>query len=643
MPNLIKVIHRVQSSILLYIVMGVVAFSMIGFGMSRRMQKASGGSSGRREYAIKIDDHEISYTDFYRYRTNLEEYYRRIYGSYWPQLMQGVNLTQQTIDQLIPGYLLERTAKQFGLHVGPQQVREMIVAQMGGIFDPRMYAALLRRNGMTAPDYERQMADEGVRAQLRQVIEDLSHASKAEAYALLERDETAYDAQYLEFDPAAFVSKVPAPSDDALQSYFQERLASYEKPARISYEFTAFDPKQLVSLVQITEDDVELYYTDHEGDFTTPDRARIQMLRLSIPQEADDAARAELRKKADSLREQAAGGEDFKALVEAYSDDMETKFKGGEIGWINRGQAAPDKAVARAAFELGKPGVTDVVQTPKALYLVNVEEYQPGALKPLTAVRAQIEQSLKEREAPAWVKDRAETLYDQWTKAGKPLADFAKENNLTVERTDGLFEKGRDPEKGFKGLTASVIETPDQEQQLAEAGDKLALVQVLEYKEAEVPPFAELRDQVQKDYVQAKSVELARDGAAALVKDLAEKKYATLQDAGQKLGMELKTSKDMKRSGATTPPFTESSMREALFDTYTPLETPKSSYSAQGKFYVFQVAAVQKPDMSKLQDKIDEYQKRAGQENAQTLIGSLVNELKMRATIDVEPRLSEEK
>jgi len=643
MANLIKTIHRYQNSILLYFIMGVVAFSMIGFGMDFGTRS---GRGERGEYAIKIDDHEISYPEFERYRRSLENYYRSMYGKYYQQLVraQGFNLAQQAVDQMIPNYLLLRTAKKLGLRTGPQQVLERVTEQMpGGNFDRAAYASILRQVGMSAPEFERTMADEALRDQLREIIPDMSRASKAEALSLLQRDETAYDVQYLEFDPAAFAKKVEVPADDKLDAYYQEHASEYERPARASYDFIVFDPKERLDMVEVNEDEIELYYADNPTEFTTADRARLQLIRISIPKEADAAARSELRKKAEEAQDKAHAGEDFKTLAEVYSDDMTTKFNAGDAGWVTRGETKPEKAVVNAAFELGAPGVPDLVTTPSAFYVVKVAEYQPGTQKPLAEVRGQIEKLVKEREAPAWVAEKARGLHETWIKSGKGLTDFGREQNLALESSGGLLAGEQEAPRGFKGLTAGVLQTPDEQRQLIEVGEKLAMVQVAEFKEADVPPLAEVKDQVLKDYVDDQAADLAREAAAGLVEDLKAKKFANITEAGEKLGMEVKEKKGLKRAGQLEPPFNEREASQALFSTYTPFEAPASSYTSEGKHYVFQVSSIQKPDMQKLTDKVVEYRKRAGDLNSETLLTTMINELKMRSEIDVAPRLTDER
>ena len=70
---MLRLFHKYERSVLLYIVIGLVLLAMMGFGVDWL-------GPGREDYAIKIDDHKISREDFARERRALDEAYRRRLG-----------------------------------------------------------------------------------------------------------------------------------------------------------------------------------------------------------------------------------------------------------------------------------------------------------------------------------------------------------------------------------------------------------------------------------------------------------------------------------------------------------------------------------------------------------------------------------
>lgn len=97
---------------------------------------------------------------------------------------------------------------------------------------------------------------------------------------------------------------------------------------------------------------------------------------LKVPTEATAAQRDSVRRLAESLRQRAAGGEDFPALAKQYSQDPGSAQNGGDLGFFSRGRmVAPFED---AAFKL-KPGeISQVVETPFGYHVIQaVDRRQP--------------------------------------------------------------------------------------------------------------------------------------------------------------------------------------------------------------------------------------------------------------------------
>ncbi len=104
----------------------------------------------------------------------------------------------------------------------------------------------------------------------------------------------------------------------------------------------------------------------------------------------------EARAKAAALRARLAAGADFAALAKVESDDLASRDKGGDLGFVARGSTAA--AFEAAAYALPVGELSELVQTENGFHILRVEERQP---MPFAAVKAMIANDLAHREMDA--------------------------------------------------------------------------------------------------------------------------------------------------------------------------------------------------------------------------------------------------
>lgn len=112
--------------------------------------------------------------------------------------------------------------------------------------------------------------------------------------------------------------------------------------------------------------------------------------RPGVPELTVDQART----KAMQLRAQLAGGARFADLAKSESDDLGSRERGGDMGFIVRGvTSAPFETLA---YTLPIGQLSEVVQTEQGFHLLVVEERQP---LPLANIKAVIANELAHKEA----------------------------------------------------------------------------------------------------------------------------------------------------------------------------------------------------------------------------------------------------
>jgi peptidyl-prolyl cis-trans isomerase D len=630
---MLKAFRKHQKSVLSVLLMLIVCMAMLGFGVDFFTNR-------RQSEAISIDDIVISYPEFLRERENLRTEYQNRFGDFYYQLVKspGFDLDRMLVDRLVPAILLRREAQRLGLYSGKEEIREYIKAGFPGGYSREAYLAYLSQLGMSAQEFEQKAASEVLVSNLRALISDVSRASLAEAEALLIREETEYTTEELEFDPAGYEEQVPELSQEELETYFEENASNFEIPPRVRYDYIVLDPKNFLDTVEIQEEDLELYYVDRIADYTTPARVKISHIQLNYPEDDDlGVERKALLERAEALRNEAVKGTDFAQLVKNNSQDSKSRNSGGSLGWLDANNS-DYRQIVKAALELQTTGITEIVPGPKAYHIVQVEDFQPETTKALDEVKDEIAKIIRQREAPSFASAQGLENFDLWQKSGLSLAEFAEQNQLKIASSKHLLEKAEDPDKDLPGLTAKIFEAWGEKQLILDLKDLTILLEVTEAHDREIPSLESVKDKILNVHRQQESRKLASAAAEETLQKLRDAEYQSLKDAAQALAKKVVENK-LKLSEPLQAPYTESDIKKAVFALNTANSRPDQVFSSAGKYYLFEVSKISKPDLETNTAKLEEYKTKADRENADIFLQALLNTLKARSETNIDPDL----
>ncbi|MDI6739529.1 MAG: peptidylprolyl isomerase [Candidatus Edwardsbacteria bacterium] len=124
-----------------------------------------------------------------------------------------------------------------------------------------------------------------------------------------------------------------------------------------------------------------------------------------VPSEADIA---KARKTANGLHDRIVSGkEDFGKVAQSYSDDLESKAKGGDLGLAPVDAFPPQVKDELAVMKEGD--VSDVIETDTGFHVVKLHKREPAREATLESVKEQLTDYLKNRkmqdEYGSWMKD----------------------------------------------------------------------------------------------------------------------------------------------------------------------------------------------------------------------------------------------
>ena len=171
-----------------------------------------------------------------------------------------------------------------------------------------------------------------------------------------------------------------------------------------------------VAVLSVSAAEVQAEYEQNLAKYTQPAKARLAILFQETSPTTSEAKRSELRARLDEARRKllenpAPGGRGpaasgFGALAIEYSQDQTSRYRGGDIGWLDvpartgmtaTSQPIPSRwprEVLEAGFALEKGRVSDLIETDRGLYLVMKTDFRESVARPLAEMAATLEKSL---------------------------------------------------------------------------------------------------------------------------------------------------------------------------------------------------------------------------------------------------------
>jgi foldase protein PrsA len=198
--------------------------------------------------------------------------------------------------------------------------------------------------------------------------------------ALIEQYATANKISVSDADVTKSIDavKVRYPAGQFEQILAQQGLT--EDDAREIFRGNLIIKDALAPNVTVSEGDIKAYFAKNHAQFDTPEEVQVRQILVADQKTADDIE-AKLK----------AGG-DFAALAKQFSTDPASKDKGGEYGFIRRGQMVP--AFETAAFAGAVGAISAPVKSPFGWHVIQVEAKKPATHATLASAHDQIRDEL---------------------------------------------------------------------------------------------------------------------------------------------------------------------------------------------------------------------------------------------------------
>ena len=435
---------------------------------------------------------------------------------YMKQFRRGV------LDRLIDQALIDDKARQLGLRVSDEQIKQAIVEMPEfaeeGKFNNDRYLQLIRRAGMTPEMFRDSLRQDMVRQQLMGAVLGSEFALKGEAEQLDRLYNQTRDLRLIRLAASAYVDGIEV-SDAEVEQFYKANSARFMNDETVKVDYLLLDAANLGKNIKVTEQDAQDYYDQHQDLFQRPERR--QVAHILIPFGKDEKA---AEQKAEAVLAKAKAGDDFAALAKADSSDTFSAKKGGELDWFEKG--VMDPAFEKAAFALAKAGdLSAVVKSPFGFHIIKLLAVEPAKTKPFVDVMSDTIARLQSEKAKEQFFAEQQKMADSSFENPDSLDLTAEAMGLQVQST-GYFSQADAPAplndpKVLSVAFSEQLRDDNTNSDVIELADGMALVlHIMGHQPKAAKPLAEVKEQVITAIKHDKASEVARGKAQGLLDKL---------------------------------------------------------------------------------------------------------------------------
>lgn len=460
---------------------------------------------------------------------------------YMKQFRRGV------LDRLIDQALLDSKARELGLRVSDEQIKQAIVAMPefaeNGKFNNDRYLQLIRRAGMTPEMFRDSLRQDMVRQQLMSALLGTEFSLKGEAEQLDKLYNQTRDLRLVRLAAANYMADVQV-SDNELEQYYKTNGARFMNDEQVKVDYLLLDAANLAKDIKVTEQDAQDYYDQHQDLFQRAERRHVA--HILIPFGKDEKA---AEQKAEAVLAKAKAGDDFAALAKTDSSDTFSAKKGGELDWFEKG--VMDPAFEKAAFALDKAGdLSGVVKSPFGFHIIKLLGVEAAQTKPFADVKEETIARLQADKAKEKFFAEQQKMADNSFENPDSLDLTADAMGIKVQSSD-FFTQATAPAplndpKVLSVAFSEQLRDDNTNSDVIELADGKALVlHITGHKPKAVKPLAEVKEQVIAAIKHDKASEVARGKAQGLLDKLKVGESITADLTA--LGLKVETHKGVAR------------------------------------------------------------------------------------------------
>lgn len=501
---MLQAIRSKTASIVVKALAGLLIISFAAWGIEDFI-----GARATETSVAKVGEREIDPFEFeYEVDAETQQMRRAFGGQLTDAQLASLGLGNAVLQRMINDTAIIAESEQLGITISDAQVTQQIrsdpsFAGFDGNFSRDRFNEVMFQAGLPESVYVQRVRADMSNRQLLDAVGEAATMPAALASLLRQHRYERRAAETLTI-LASDQADPGEPTDAQLEEVHAAQSQRFTAPEYRKITFVHLDPEQLMSGVEVTEEEILTAYDANADRYIRRETRTVQQMVFTDEGAASEAAR------------QLAEGKDF---MEVATEVAKMEAAAVDLGTMGQEGLLPD--LSEAVFAIEEGAVTAPIKSPLGYHILKALEVQAGEVRALEDVRDEV------REIVA--RDRAiDALYDLSARfedtlgGGGTLEEAGNTVGVDAIQIDAVDRNGQAPSSaraaGLPGIASLLpvafssevgIESP-----LTEAGDKgFFMVRVDGVTPPALRPLDTIRSEVTDVWKDLEREKLAREKA----------------------------------------------------------------------------------------------------------------------------------
>lgn len=490
------------SKTFVWILLALLILGLAGFGAVNL--------SGRTNSIGTVGETPIKLQDYVRVlRQEMNQYAAQTGEPVNGQQARLIGLDQRALARVVATASLENEAKRVGVSVGDSRVRDEILRMntfqaIDGAFDRDTYKRALENSGLNESEFETQLRNDLASSVLERAVRDGVAVPNAYLDLYIGFIGETRSATYAKITSDRIAQDVPEPTQQALETFYQDNIARYTLPEAKNISVVWLKPEDVADDIEIDEAKLRQIYQERSGTYKSPERRLVERLVF-----ADQAQATAARARLDN------GSAAFEDLV--FERDL--ALEDADMGDVTLEELGDAGATV---FDAAESAVVGPLPTDLGPALFRVNGIIAADEQSFDDVRDQLRDELLSDLATRRIDAQRPELEDELA-AGVSLEELAANFtialsalNWTEELSDGLsgYEAFRD--------AARSVNTNDFPSFFALDDGGIVAIRLNHIIEAAAEPYEVVKVRVQSDWDHSEHMRLLSDLSETMASELAK-------------------------------------------------------------------------------------------------------------------------